>query len=181
MPQSSKKDNVLNAISDIQNLLVDSAGQLEILADYAVHDEDKQKILGMAETIRKIRVNYNSDNGETVLQNTRNSLENLINDALSIPFEGKGGTAEEKEQRNFLSGLFVKAVHLVLDSVNFLISLATFGKTDKFFRKTQTAAENKVFIEQWDALVKTDNALKEIFTTLDKSDNSENKDAPGLG
>ncbi|MDF1684947.1 MAG: hypothetical protein P1U36_09890 [Legionellaceae bacterium] len=183
MPQSSEGDDdkVLNAISDIQNLLVDSAAQLKTLAGYAMHDKDKEKLLAMSEKIKKIRSGFNSDNGDTVLQNIRNSLNNLITEALSIKFEGKGGTTEEKEQRNFLSGLFVKVAHLALDAVNFLISLATFGKTDKFFRKTPTEAELDVFYEQWEALRVTNNALNQVFEELDKPNHSENQDAPGLG
>jgi|GEM_PF-2392683 len=104
-----------------------------------------------------------------------------------ISFEGKGGTTEDKEQRNFLSGLVVSIVHLALDSLNFLISLTTFGATDKFFRKTPTEAEVKVITEQWDALVNTNISLMFKFITLKElkelKDQNIVKDdnTPGLG
>jgi len=82
-----------------------------------------------------------------------------------------------------LSGLLVKVVHLVLDSVNLLISLATFGKTDRFFHKTPTEKEMIVMKDKLDALMLTHDKLKVKFDEFELSEQKiiEDNNTPGLG
>jgi len=134
-----------------------------------------------------VRKHYDGDTGKSMLTNLKRQVVDKLALIEDISFEGKGGTTEDKEQRNFLSGLVVSIVHLALDSLNFLISLTTFGATDKFFRKTPTEAEVKVITEQWDALVNTNISLMFKFITLKElkelKDQNIVKDdnTPGLG
>lgn len=142
--------SIHETIKEVRLLLQGHSEQLVILSKYTVHENDRTFIQTLAKKIN-------------AYQNIDQEIEQELATIENIRFEGKGGT---KNESTFLSDTAYSLVRFALDALNFLISLATFGKTDKFFTKAPTEEEHKIITKKKDLLMDMHTKLKLKFDVL---------------